>query len=717
MSDLLKQELEALGARECKLGPASVRFEGDLALAYRVCLWSRTASRVLMPLLSCEVDSADDIYTQARDLPWEEHLSPAELLAVHAHVHGGVLSHSQYASLRLKDAVCDRLRDLTGERPSIDPEQPDIRLYVHADGHKVELGLDLSGESLHRRGYRSGAGVAPIKENLAAALLLRAGWPHAEDAALVDLMCGSGTFLIEGAWMALDHAPGLRRRTWGFSAWLGHRPKLWEGLIAEAKERFQQARARAMPRHYLGRDHDAAVLGVAKANIAAAGLSKVVTLEHAELGAAGPENFGPGLVMVNPPYGERMDLDPAAPHALYRQLGEVFRRDYQGWRAAVLCSDPEQSKYLELRTRRINRFNNGDLACQLLRFDIDPRWYFTRPVNDATQARAPVELSAGASMFANRLRKNWAKLKDWAEREDISCYRLYDADLPEYALAVDIYQGEALWVHAQEYAPPASVPAERAEQRLAEALAVIPEVLGIKEEAVFLKQRRRQRGTAQYQRQQDSGDFHLVREGAASVWVNFTDYLDTGLFLDHRITRDRVAGLARGRHFLNLYAYTGVATVHAGMAGALTTTSVDLSQRYLDWLEHNLHANNLGGPAHRLVQADCAEWMAEQARLRRQWGVIFLDPPTFSNSKRMEGTLDVQRDHVELIRAACRLLEPDGVLVFSNNFRRFKLDAEALPDLDCMDISAATLPADFARNPRIHVCFEIRRKAAYTPAP
>jgi 23S rRNA (guanine2445-N2)-methyltransferase / 23S rRNA (guanine2069-N7)-methyltransferase len=708
MGDLLEAELRDCGATDISPGVASVGFSGSLAVAYRVCLWSRVANRVLLPLTEFEVTDADDLYAAALAIDWSEHLGPRETLAVSAVLRGTVLTHSHYAALRVKDAVCDQLRETTGDRPMIDTDRPDVRLYLHVDHARAELGIDLSGDSLHRRGYRIRSGPAPIKENLAAALLLRCGWPAEDDQNFIDLMCGTGTFLIEAAWMASDRAPGLGRLHWGFSGWRGHDEAAWKALRAEADERAAVA---TLTRRIIGRDHDPRAIESARGNIGAVRLGSVIELEQQSLGTPRPAVEGLGLVFANPPYGERLGQDPELLQQTYRSLGEVFRRDYPGWRAAVLSADPLLNKYLELRARRVNRFHNGDLDCQLLRFEVSERWYFTRPlVPDAERHLPPpvLEASPGAVMFANRVRKNLKTLGGWAARAGVDCYRLYDADMPEYAVAIDLYRGEELWVQVQEYAPPASIPAERAEQRLRELLSVLPEVLGVRRENLHLKRRQRQRGDEQYQRMDAQGEFHCVREGAARLWVNFTDYLDTGLFLDHRLTRAHVATLSSGRHLLNLYAYTGVATVQAGLAGAVTTTSVDLSRTYLAWAERNLHENNLGGPSHRLIAADCAQWLREQRHRRQRWGVIFLDPPTFSNSKRMDGTLDIQRDHIALIQSAMELLEPDGVLVFSNNFRRFQLDAEALQDVAIREISAATIPPDFQRNPRIHRCWELR---------
>jgi 23S rRNA (guanine2445-N2)-methyltransferase / 23S rRNA (guanine2069-N7)-methyltransferase len=273
-------------------------------------------------------------------------------------------------------------------------------------------------------------------------------------------------------------------------------------------------------------------------------------------------------------------------------------------------------------------------------------------------------------------------------------------------VAVDLYEG---WAHVQEYAAPPTVDPAKAEARLRDVVAVLPGLLNIAPAQVILKVRQRQRGLSQYERVGDHGTFQEVSEAGLRFLVNLTDYLDTGLFLDHRVTRALVRQLAPGRDFLNLFAYTGTASVYAAAGGARSTTTVDMSATYLDWARRNMALNGFGeGRGHRFVRADCLDWLANAGRER--YGLIFLDPPTFSNSKRMGGrTFDVQRDHVALLRAATRFLTPPGVLLFSSNFRHFRMDRAALADCTVEDLTAATLPPDFQRNRRIHTCWRISR--------
>jgi len=308
-------------------------------------------------------------------------------------------------------------------------------------------------------------------------------------------------------------------------------------------------------------------------------------------------------------------------------------------------------------------------------------------------------------MFANRLTKNRRRLRSWLRRENIECYRLYDADMPEYAVAVDIY-GE--YVHVAEYKAPTSVSGAAAQRRLEEIRLAVPEALDVPAERVVYKERSRQRGASQYTRQGSRGEFLSVSEGGARLLVNLQDYIDTGLFLDHRPLRRRIARESRDRDFLNLFCYTGSATVHAALGGARSTTSVDTSNTYLQWLGRNFEANGFGGAAHRVEKADAIEWLS---RTRDQFDLILLDPPSFSNSKSRAGNFDVQRDHAALVRAAMACLRPGGRLYFSTNRRGFHLDAELAAAFEVEDMSAATLDPDFARNPRIHRCWLLRHGA------
>jgi 23S rRNA (guanine2445-N2)-methyltransferase / 23S rRNA (guanine2069-N7)-methyltransferase len=708
MEHLLVEELRRLGAVDPHESRAGVYFSGSLETALRACLWSRLASRVLLPLADFPAATPEQLYAGAAAIAWEEHLAADGTLAVDCTLTASLLNHSHYAALKVKDAVVDRFRNRCGIRPSVAVERPDLRINVHVHRDVATISIDLSGESLHRRGYRVEAGAAPLKESLAAAILLKSGWPETaqKNGVLVDPMCGSGTLPIDAALMAADIAPGLLRSYFGFSGWRGHDPQLWQQLIADAEAR-RLAGLERLPL-IVGYDANPAAIRAAWSNLERAGLSGRIHFERRDVSELAPPSSGEGkggLLVVNPPYGERLG-EVAELHGLYRTLGERLRSHFLGWNAAVFTGNPDLGRELGLRARRLHTLFNGALECRLLQFEVTPEWFAALPDehHKKSLAVAPESLGDGAMMFANRLRKNLKNLGRWARQSGITCYRLYDADLPEYAVAVDLYEQ---WVHVQEYEAPATVDAKKAVARLREVMTVLPTVLGVPAESVFLKVRRRQKGTSQYEKFDQRGDFHEVGEGGCRFLVNFSDYLDTGLFLDHRPTRQLLRELASGKRFLNLFAYTGAATVYAAAGGARSTTTVDMSQVYLDWARRNLALNGFPGAQHDFVRADCLEWLRRE---RRQFDLIFLDPPTFSTSKRMEATFDVQRDHVSLLRATAGLLATDGILIFSNNSRRFKMDREALPELQIEEISRQTIPRDFERNPRIHNCWRIIRR-------
>jgi 23S rRNA (guanine2445-N2)-methyltransferase / 23S rRNA (guanine2069-N7)-methyltransferase len=716
----LADELRQLGAESVRPGRAGVTCRGDLAIAYRTCLWSRLANRVLMPLAEFPAPSPEALYHGVQLIDWSKHLDVDGTLAITFFADRSKITHSQYGAQRVKDAIVDQFRERTGRRPSVDRERPDLRVNVYLHRDRARMSIDLSGESLHRRGYRSEAGAAPLKENLAAGLLALAGWPQIaqQGGALVDPLCGSGTLAIEGALMAADIAPGLLRNHFGFVGWLGHDRALWAELRAEAVQRREAGLAKLPP--IIASDLDQRVLNIARDNASRAGLGAHIQFSRRDCMDVRPLGAQPGLFISNPPYGERLDAEPGVAR-LYGNLGRLLRQHFTGWRAAIFTGNTPLLHRVKLTPEQNFPLRNGAIDCRLACYRVATRRVGDEPLEAvADGAPAADDSVEPAQDFANRLKKNLRTLGKWAKREGIDCFRLYDADLPEYAFAVDLYRGEdgKLRVHVQEYAPPRTVDPARAETRRRSALAALPEALDVPADVVFFKERRRQRGEEQYERQGELGEFFVVREGAAKLWVNLADYLDTGLFLDHRPARAWLAERAPGNRVLNLFAYTGSASVLAAVGGAVSTTTVDMSATYLDWARRNFELNGLSaGPdaeRHRCVQADCLRWLADAARApqphRPQFDLIFLDPPTFSNSKRMDDSWDVQRDHAALIGQTMALLARGGTLLFSCNLRRFRLDPSLSDRFAVEDVSATSIPRDFARNQRIHQCFHVRHR-------
>lgn len=711
VADLTAAELRNFGASRTSEYKRGVQFEGTLEVAYRACLWSRTASRILLPLATFPAPDADALYAGVQSVDWTAHIAPRSTLAVEFAGTSPRISHTHFGALKTKDAIVDQLRERTGERPSIEVDRPSVRVDVRLDRERATVSLDLSGESLHRRAYRARGVAAPLKENLAAAILMRAGWPAIAEAggALLDPMCGSGTFVIEGALMALDVAPGSLRSYFGFLGWAGHDRALWERLIEEARERRETGRKRKLAMR--GYDRDAFAIRAAIENAERAKLRGVVHFERRELQAL-TNDLGPrGLLIANPPYGERIG-DREELQDLYGTLGEKLREHFEGWNAAVFTGNPPLAKALGINARRSHTLFNGNIECRLLRFDVHPSYYAGARVESSEEEEAQLRARPGAQMFANRLRKNVEAAQKWAKRENVDCYRVYDADMPEYAFAIDVYGDGAgeRWVVVQEYAPPKTVDAAAARMRRREALAWIPELFGVARERMYLRERRPQKGLSQYEKVGGERKFEIVRENGFRFYVNFTDYLDTGLFLDHRLTRQLVGERARGKRFLNLFAYTGTATVYAAGGGAVSSTTVDMSRTYLDWAKRNLALNGFADPQHGFVQADVLTWLQSQQDGTRRYDLMFIDPPTHSRSKRLTEDFDVQRDHPKLLALAAKLLSPEGEIVFSNNYTRFKLDSSVEALFDVEDLTEQTIPWDFRRNPRIHRCYRLTPK-------
>ena len=701
-ASVLAEELAQFGASDIRERSHDVKFQGTLETGYRACLWSRTATRVLLHVGSVDATTSKNLFDAVKRMDWREHFAPGATLACDCSGGNESIRHTIYGSQLLKDAVCDSLRDATGERPNIKPERPDVLLHLHVEGATALVSVDFSGESLHRRGYRGDGGRAPLKENVAAAVLLRAGWPSVNESGgmLVDPLCGSGTFLTEAALIAADAAPALERPYFGFSGWQGHDAALWERLRDEARARRA---ARTARRCILGSDLDPEAVRMSIENAEHAGVAEWIHVERRALGEVTRPHCEVGLVVTNPPYGERIGAESGLSE-LYSELGRTLREQFKGWQAAVLTGNPPLARNLGIYAKRTHRFYNGTIECRLLRFDLNE----ASEQRPADIVRADWSSRPGAQMFANRLRKNLKLLDAWASQEQVECFRVYDADMPEYAFAIDLYGRDGRHAYVQEYAPPKTVNQESARERRREVLAVLPEVLAVPSQHVHSRVRKPQKGSEQYEKRESVAERHVVRENGLKFWVNFRDYLDTGLFLDHRLMRQMLREWARDTDFLNLFCYTGSATVYAAAGGARSTTSVDLSNTYLDWAHENLLLNGFGGAEHELFRADCLEWLESQTVWGPRFDLIFVDPPTFSNSKRMEGVLDVQRDHVGMIRRSLKLLRPGGRLVFSTNFTRFKLDTEALADLAIEDITARTIPRDFERHARIHSCFVVR---------
>lgn len=715
LEPLLANELEQFSADDIRPTVAGVYFTGPLQVAYRVTMYSRLANRVIVTLAETPASDADTLYQAAQAISWIEHMEPGARFAVSAAGTTPALRHTRFVAQRVKDAIVDQFTAAGLTRPEVETQNPPLRVHAVLKKSRVLLGVELTRSSLHRRGYRIEQGEAPMKETLAAAILIRAGWPALSQqpgVRIFDPMCGAGTLLIEALLMAMDVAPGLIR-VGGLSAWKLQDHEIESDIRAEA-EALHEA-GRAWKGQAFGSDQDLRVIGMARRNAERANVWDQVEFSADAIDEI-PQDFKAELVVTNPPYAQRLGEEEEV-MALYNRLGQVIQRTALGNQAAVFTARPEWGKLLGLHSHKQYAMFNGPLPARLLLFDVNENSIYRQQRDAADQGKvmAAQALDEQGQMFFNRLRKNVRNIGKWARQQKITCYRLYDADIPEFSFALDIYtdiKGEVS-VHLQEYAPPATVNAADAAIRRRQALLAAEQALELPAANISLKTRERQKGSNQYQAQEQGGEDLVVDEYGAQLYVNLHHYLDTGLFLDHRPVRRLVRKLAKDKSVLNLFCYTGSVTVQAALGGASRSVSVDLSKKYLYWAGRNLALNNLSLKQHQLVEADCQQWLKS---CKDRFDMIFLDPPTFSNSKRTDHDLDIQRDHVSLIEACMKLLREDGLLIFSNNMRKFRLDPQVSETWDVEDYSKPSIDKDFQRNPKIHRVWLIRASSAVSSA-
>jgi len=729
---LLVDELKELGAENVKEGLSLVNFDAEWPILYDILMWSRVASRVLYPVAKFEAKDEKALYDQVSIIDWSQHIKSNASFVIHSQSFRSELSHTQFISQRIKDAIVDHYTDMDEQRPDVEFDRPDVVLQCRIRQNQVTLSIDLAGIGLHHRGYREQGGVAPIKENLASALLIRAGWlkrcrefedkgnDESSQLSLYDPMCGSGTFLIEAAMMALDIAPGTYRDYLGIYGWNQFNSDLWQQTIEKANKRFENNKNKEYL-HIMGSDLNPNAISLAQSNLEM--LHHYDLSNNIKVNIAGIDQVSQidtpssGLVIVNPPYSERLG-DFEQVKKLYAELGDLLKEKFSGWNASVLSPDKVFGHSLGIRAKKIYKFNNGSIACELLNFDLEQKNYLKKRTTEGSSKNYKERLSEAALQLNNRIEKNRKKLKSFLKQNDISCYRVYDADLPEYNAAIDVYQDR---IHIQEYRAPKSIDEKVAIRRIKDLHRVVAGIFELPLESVYIKQRRQQKGDWQYEtkgrdetgQEIEKDDFNIVESGRKFI-VNLKDYLDTGLFLDHRNIRQIIAKECRGKSFLNLFCYTGTVSVYAASAGASKTTSVDLSNTYLNWAKDNFDLNGLSLEKNEFIRDDTLIWIKEAVDSNLKYDVIFLDPPTFSNSKKMENHFDIQRDHELLISQCVKLLSDKGTLYFSNNFKQFKMefDAEKYEDLYdekvlVNEITKQTTSMDFFRRP-LHRCWKIQ---------
>ncbi|PWM33372.1 MAG: bifunctional 23S rRNA (guanine(2069)-N(7))-methyltransferase RlmK/23S rRNA (guanine(2445)-N(2))-methyltransferase RlmL [Coriobacteriia bacterium] len=745
---LLAEELASFHIPQVRQLRGQVAFGGELADAYRACLWSRLASRVLLVLARVGAADADALYEGVQSIDWSAHLAPGATFVIDSHGTNDNLRNTQFVALRSKDAISDQLFSARGMRPVVNTDAPDVIVDVRLQRERATVSIDLTGEPLFHRGYDSRAArkVAPLRADYAAMVLAAGRWyrnvRHGAPV-LAALWAGQGAVLVEAAAEALDRAPGLLRARWGFEGWAGHDADAWDELLAEADERATAGERNSLALYAC--DTRPGAEAACRGALRAAGLDCELTFAPAaEVLDAARAAGDDALVTCDLSWLSEDDLALEA-SALTAMSAAA------GMNVAALVRDSSVDAAVQAAPAEVFDVIQGREPAYVRCFDAVPGQAAPEPacVTLAGGERVPVLVPA-SDQFAARLAKV-AKLRaKWARREDVSCYRVYDADLPDYAVAIELYQGldgKGRWLQVSEYAAPKEIDADLARRRLMDVLAIAPRVMGIDPSNVNLRVRTRARGGSQYADEGSAaatpaaGEFsrlrgqradmrnrhkpsltdlprgaHLIDEGGLTFEVNFSARLDCGIFLDHRDTRAEVREMMKktlgSKRFLNLFAYTGTATCYAADGGAKFTTTVDLSRPSLDWARRNMARNGFTGPEHEFVQADVIQWVSEQRHTRNRWDLVFCDVPTFSNSQRMKkSSWDVQRDHSELIIGVSRLLTRNGCAIFSCNLRGFKPDVEALQKAGVVieDITASTIPEDFKRNAKIHHAYIVRR--------
>jgi 23S rRNA (guanine2445-N2)-methyltransferase / 23S rRNA (guanine2069-N7)-methyltransferase len=741
---VVARELKELGYEARGVRSGRLAFSGDAAAVCRANLWLRSADRVLIELAAFEAADFDALFETTRDIAWEEWIAADAAIPVRGRSLKSQLSSVPAIQRSVKKAIVDRLLTAGGAL-SLPETGPPVPVEVSIVDNVATLDVDTSGNGLHRRGYRTLAAAAQLRETLAAALVQLSFWRPERQ--LLDPFCGTGTIVIEAAMIGRRLAPG-RNRTFAAEGWPSFSAEAWQTARQEAAD----SALPMLPLRIIGCDADDESLRLARYHAGLAGVGEDVHFQQHEFSElTSSRNYG--CVVTNPPYGVRMGEEEEI-ERLYRSMPDVLRR-LKTWSHFILTARPDFEQLVGQRADRRRKLFNGRLECTLYQF-YGPKPPKRKDANaesntpnesppapsplrggqgrgdetpvpsaaslspsltllhqgggdsGAHEAKRPAfgglrpESSRQAEEFANRLRKLARHLRRWPTKRGITCYRIYERDIPEIPLVVDRYE-DAL--HLAEFDRPHERTAAEHADWLDLMVRTAGEALETPPERVFLKHRQRQRGDEQYERFDDRRAIRVVNEGGLKFQVNLSDYLDTGLFLDHRLTRGMVREAATRTRFLNLFAYTGSFTVYAAAGGAAETVTVDLSPTYLDWAAENLRLNGLSGPAHQLVRSDAGDFLNSLSG-KPPFDLVVVDPPTFSNSKRLEYDWDVQRDHAALLQRVLDHTRPGGIVFFSTNSRRFKFDPAAAAGAAAREISKQTVPEDF-RNKKIHRCWRI----------
>lgn len=737
---VVSRELTHLGYENRIVGLGRVAFSAEEIAICHANLWLRSAGRVLLKVGAFKTTDFGQLFDQTYALPWQRWIPPDGAFPVDGRAQKSQLSSVPACQRMVKKAIAEKLLKAHNV-PRLDETGATYQVEVSLLKDEAVLTIDTSGSGLHKRGYRPVVGRAPLRETLAAGLVLLSFWKPGRP--FLDPFCGTGTIPIEAAMIGRNIAPGLGRR-FASEDWTTLDSSLWNSARQQARDLVRPK----LEERIIGTDIDATALELARFHAGQAGVAEDIHFQQRDFhDLLSKRQYG--CLVTNPPYAERLGTTSEV-EQLYRDMPDVLRR-LKTWSHFILTAYPEFEALVGQEANRRRKLYNSRIECTYYQFH-GPRPTDERsstnqepPASSENDSRPPahapptsadsqaatcdrsepgktrprdispqpsVQAFGGltekaleqAEIFQNRLVKRARHLRRWPRKQGITCYRLYERDEPQVPLVVDRYE-ECL--HITEY----ERPHERSPAQHADWLDLMArtaaDALEIDREKVFLKRRQRQRGTRQHERISDQNRLFVVHEGGLKFQVNLSDYVDTGLFLDHRITRSMVREEAKGKRFLNLFGYTGAFTVYAAAGGAESTVTVDLSNTYLDWARQNLILNDLASPAHRFIRSDAMEYLNHLPE-EPCFDLAMVDPPTFSNSKRTDDVWDIQRDHVPLLKAVIQRVAPGGIVYFSTNFRRFKLSEEDLDGVTIREISRQTVPPDF-RNRRIHRCWRLVR--------
>ncbi len=691
---LLKDELLSLGVSEAAEGLAGVHAKANAETWLKTVMWSRLANRIYLKINTAQCSDKKALYAAIGEVQWSNLCKDIpKTLSIKFNGTNKELKNTHFSSQVTKDAICDQMNDAYGFRPKVVKADGHLSVYARLKYKQLEIYQDITGHSLHQRGYRGTNTLAPLKENLAAAILIRAGWPQAasNNHNLIDPMCGSGTLLTEGWQMACDIAPNVQLKSHALFSWHGFDSNLWTQMMMNAEQRCEIG-METFKGQVIGVDHHKDSVTQANQNLANLPHSKRISFQYQTLDKfrIPPRN---NLIVCNPPYGVRLQKNYLSS---WVHLRDWLKTKVKEAKAAVLTPDESKGWLLGFRGSNSYALLNGSIPIQLRLFDVESNNLLEIPDGQL------FALPASAQMLANRLKKNKNKLDQWLRSNQIEAYRLYDADLPEYAVAIDCYQNH---VHVQEYQAPKTIDSKKAALHLNHVMLAVQSVIQPKLEKIHLKTRQIQKDKQQYNKHSDEEDRFVLNEHGRKYLVDLEQYLDTGLFLDHRWLRNQIQSESKGKKVLNLFSYTGAISVAAAQGKATSVISVDTSKTYLKWAEDNFALNGLRSANHGFIRADVLSYLS---KCKEQFDLIIADPPTFSNSHSRDDDWEVQKDHQQLIDGCMALLSESGTLYFSNNFKKFSLDIDIKEKYLVINITENSFDPDF-KNSKIHHCYKIQK--------